>query len=311
MSKDNFQLAYDGPAVREGSMDVYDLAPALLGIGDLVRDANRFLNQDRADVSVQVESDFQHGSFEISLMVDQTVLAQAKEMLFAGSISEAKELLMLLFGTTSVAGAVVGAIKIYKMLKGKKPEAASIKIDNSQTTIINNIAVEARTANLYLNDDIRSQLDRVVAPITKPGFDKMEVRKNKAVLEELRKADLPDRLLESGEASSQDSLVNSREAFLSVETANFAKGKWRFSDGTAKFNAQLNDPAFRQHIDSREEGFFSGDTLRVSLTTTQTVKPDGKIQTTYSIDKVLEHRHGPTQERLLPPPPPTKENTGT
>ncbi len=304
MSKDNFQLAYDGPAVRDGSMDVYELAPALLSIGDLIRDANRFLNQDRAEVSVQVQSDFQHGSFEISYVIDQNLLAHAKDMLFAGSLSEAKEILVLLFGTNVVSGGlVIGAIKLYKMLKGKKPEPSSIKIDNSTTTIINNIQVDSRTANLYMNDGIRGQLDRVVSPVTKAGFDKMEVRKDKAVLEEVNKTDLPERLLGSGEkGSGENALVNSREAFLSVETANFAKGKWRVSDGSAKFNAELNDPAFRQHIDNREEGFFSGDTLRVTLTTTQTVKADGKIQTAHSIDKVIEHKHGATQERLLPPP---------
>lgn len=37
MSTDRFQLVYDGPEVRQGSMDVYALAPALLSLGDLVR----------------------------------------------------------------------------------------------------------------------------------------------------------------------------------------------------------------------------------------------------------------------------------
>ena len=37
-------------------MDVYELAPSLLSVGDLVRDVNRYLNQERAAVSLQVKS---------------------------------------------------------------------------------------------------------------------------------------------------------------------------------------------------------------------------------------------------------------
>lgn len=302
MSRDNFQLAYDGPAVRDGTMDVYELAPALLSVGDLIRDANRFLNQDRAAVSVQVESDFQHGSFEISLVIDHTILTTAKEILFPGGITEAKDLLLLVFGTTSVSGAVVGLIKLYKLLKGKKPLPSSMHVDNSNTTIINNITVESRTANLYMNDAVRGGVDRIVAPVAKQGFDKMEVRKDKAVLEELSKADLPERVMDLAQGTGENALVNTREALLSIVTANFEKGKWRFSDGTAKFSADLNDPGFRQRLDNREIGFYKGDVLRVSLTTSQTLKPDGKVQSKYSIEKVIEYKPGFTQQKLLSPP---------
>jgi hypothetical protein len=93
VSQDNFQIAYDGAAVRDGSMDVYELAPALLSIGDLVRDVNRFLNQDRATVSIQVQSDFKAGSFEVSLLVDQNLVEHAKQVLFGTGIVDAKTLL--------------------------------------------------------------------------------------------------------------------------------------------------------------------------------------------------------------------------
>jgi hypothetical protein len=37
MSKIAFQLRYDGPALSEHGMDVADLAPALLALGDLIK----------------------------------------------------------------------------------------------------------------------------------------------------------------------------------------------------------------------------------------------------------------------------------
>src|SRR3954468_13556568 len=63
MSKERFQIAYDGPIVREGVMDVYDLAPSLVALGDLVKEVNRELNGSNVTATVQVQSNFQRGSF--------------------------------------------------------------------------------------------------------------------------------------------------------------------------------------------------------------------------------------------------------
>src|SRR5271166_583724 len=84
-------------------------------------------------------------------------------------------------------------------------------------------------------------------------------------------------------------------------TANFEEGKWRFSDGSAKFSASIADPIFQQKLDDRQEGFYKGDVLRVVLRTEQMEKPDGKIQTRHTIEEVLEHRQTGAQQRLLPP----------
>jgi hypothetical protein len=48
-------------------MDVRDLAPALMAIGDLFSVANELLNGTGAEVRVNVQSDFRRGSFEINL----------------------------------------------------------------------------------------------------------------------------------------------------------------------------------------------------------------------------------------------------
>ncbi len=102
MSEAKFQLAYDGEAVRRGSMGVYDLAPALLAVGDLIRDTNEALNGRHTSVQVSVESDFKHGSFEVSFLLDQSTLQAAKDFLFAHGLTDAEGIVKLLFGGTRV-----------------------------------------------------------------------------------------------------------------------------------------------------------------------------------------------------------------
>jgi hypothetical protein len=43
-SRADFQLVYDGDALSDHTMDVDELAPALLAVGTLCREANRILN---------------------------------------------------------------------------------------------------------------------------------------------------------------------------------------------------------------------------------------------------------------------------
>ena len=66
MSKETFTIAYDGPALQDGAMEVRDLAPALLALGQLLDAANATLNGDAAKIKLQVKATGT-GSFEIAL----------------------------------------------------------------------------------------------------------------------------------------------------------------------------------------------------------------------------------------------------
>ena len=69
MNDVEFTIAYDGPALAGHIMDVQDIGPALLAIGDLCREANRVLNgQNSGDVTVRVKATSE-GSFEITLLL--------------------------------------------------------------------------------------------------------------------------------------------------------------------------------------------------------------------------------------------------
>lgn len=86
MSEASATLAYLGPDVDDGSMDVADLAPALLAASRLITSANRALNGDRADVRVRVAA-LRTGSFEIELQVVTSLWEQTKALLSQDDIT--------------------------------------------------------------------------------------------------------------------------------------------------------------------------------------------------------------------------------
>ena len=94
-------------------------------------------------------------------------------------------------------------------------------------------------------------------------------------------------------------LVSTREALLRIVKLSFeGKQKWRFSDGSSRFGALIVDKSFQQRIESRQEGFFSGDVLRVVLRITQRSTRDGGFKSEYTIERVVEHLPAPRQRRL-------------
>ncbi len=305
MSKAHFQLAYD---VRAGTMDVNELAPALLATGDLLREANRQLNGERSDVAVKVQSDFKRGSFEVALIVDHTLLEQAKNLLFPAGVVGAAALIKLLFGTEAgkkgIVGATASVLDVWKKFKGEKPKSVIEDPEKKITIIVmgdnDQVAVQPRIGSLYGNDAIRHSIAGAVHPVASPEIKGLEIRKGETILNEVTKGDLPATTdaFTSSETTGAKVLKATKEVMLKVVRANFEKGKWGFSDGIAKFSADITDPEFKRQLDAKEIGFYKDDRILALLTTTQVVTEQETLESSYVIEKVLKHIHAPRQVDL-------------
>jgi hypothetical protein len=67
MAEGTFSLRYEGPAVADGRMRVSDLAPALLGLGDMVAATHRIVHPESPPLEVDIHSTRQ-GSFVVEML---------------------------------------------------------------------------------------------------------------------------------------------------------------------------------------------------------------------------------------------------
>ena len=89
------------------------------------------------------------------------------------------------------------------------------------------------------------------------------------------------------------------DARVVIVSPSFNSGnKWRVSDGARTLYVAIRDEAFERSVQVGGEAFRKGDTLHVTLQTTQWVE-DGKLRAEYSIAKVHRHEPGPEQRKLL------------
>ncbi|MDA0734767.1 MAG: hypothetical protein O2909_08055 [Chloroflexi bacterium] len=97
-------FAYEGDALTEHTMDVRDLAPALLAFGQAFERANSLLNGERAVINPRIRAT-QPGSFELWLLLTQ-LYQESTEFLSGDFITSASNLKQLFIGGSTVGGGI-------------------------------------------------------------------------------------------------------------------------------------------------------------------------------------------------------------
>ncbi len=300
MSKASLNIAYTGPALEDGSMDVRELAPALLAIGELLERCNELLNPPESRIAVRVKAEFRRGSFEVLLELVQSMAEQMRMMLNMSDGVAAGDMLKMV-GLT--ASSTLGVVKLLKELKGKRPD----KVYQAEGNIIVlekgdiRIEVPREVAQLYADSRVRESIKAVVEPVRRPGIESFEVRESGAVVQRVAKEEVtyfeapaqiesPPGDVEVGESS--------RTAYFTIVGLSFEEGKWRLFDGETKLWATIGDAGFRGRIDRSEVAFRKGDQLRAELLTRQSRTAAGKLSVEHEIVQVLEHYKAPQQGEL-------------
>ena len=286
MSKTVFSIAYDGPALRDGVMDVRELAPALLAAGQLFDAANTVLNGDRAKVKVNVKAT-DIGSFEVLLELDQTTVKQIIELFSGDAITAALNLRELIVG--GIAGGY-GLFWLVRKLRGRSPDKLE-KIDDEHVRVTigdESFVVPMKLLRLYENIAVRSALQGLIEkPLKQDGVDTF-----RAGYDSYHETiDIEDSEY-FGHIEEQDEILvdeTRRAAFSIISLAFKEDNKWRLFDGNATISALIQDEGFLNRVNTNQISFSKGDVLMCDVKMTQTRGRDG-LKAEYIVEHIVEYK---------------------
>ena len=302
MSRQYFQVAYDGIGHDAHSMDVQELAPALMAFGRLIREANFEVNGKAAAVRVLVASDFEHKCFNISFEVVQSILHQVATFLTSEEVKSARQILVDL----GIIGGSSG-LGLFGYLKWKKGKTvAQLKDSDTKGIIIvqlgdgNFANVNADAIKLASNPKVRSAVEGALAPLGTDGVKKITFKEGDAEFSTFD-ADEAKQMIASFDIAlsapeQPDDAPDTVTAWLRVYSPVYDEKaeKWRFYYGDHPIYADISETAIARDAIQRG-GALVNDLYKVKMEIRQHLTASGNSRVDYKIVRVLDFQ--PAQEQ--------------
>ena len=279
-----FTLRYDGPALAEGRIAVRDLAPSLLAMADLLRDAQAEVAPDTPPVSLEIKATDQ-GSFE-------ALLHLATSEIVTVTSQPAWQTAALVLGV--VVDSSKGLFAVWRWLRGRriaKRARTEPGVTRIETADGDTLEVSDGVSVLLERQGVMENMRIVVQPLKEKGVDRLFIHRPWV--------DEPPLKITEADASAfevtagEPVVDHESEVLLTVDAPSFTGGKWRVSDGMRSFWADFKDDAFVRRVNERQDLFGKDDTLRARVRFRQWegAQP-GEIKAEWTIVQVLEHRQG-------------------
>lgn len=297
MSHAEIALVYEGPAVESGVMDVRDLAPALLALGNLIEATNRVVNGEAATAKVQVRT-VGAGSFAIGLDVTVAFVQAVRDFLSGPDATAAANIIGILTGGAAIG---TGAILLIKKLRGKSPNAVRRKEGGTVEVEIDGqtIEVDEVVARVSVDVAVRAALERVVAePLANEGIDAVSI----GPAEHMERIEKPDGFAFRPPIDREAGAYEYRyRAPFSIVSLSFKQGnKWRLNDGRTTLTVTVADREFLRRVEQSEVAFSKGDILICDVRVETRERPGG-LHAEFFIERVIEHRRPASQPSLFEP----------
>lgn len=296
MADASFRLTYGGPALDAGTMDVRDLAPSLLALADLVETTSDVLYRGLIKPTVQVRASFKTASFSVDLSVAHSMVQWVLDSVTSKPIAGTATLL-------TIITAIHTMVQRRQEIRGRKIVQMTRSGDQSVILLEDgtHLEVEQAVAALLADSRVAEQTRKVLEPLSTEGIDSVAFGNDSEVRTIVKREELP--YFDLDVPVPVVLLDEQRKMVFSLVSVTFRdENKWRLSDGNTTFFVSMEDEAFLKRIDFGE-AFAKGDQLICDVHVMQQDE-DGVLKTDYSVVRVLEHRHRPTQVQLslaLPP----------
>ena len=303
MKPAQFQIVYDGPALDNHEMDVHDLAPALMAIGSLMEEVGNVLYGDKFKIGVSVKGSFKTGCFGVEMVaMAKNILADALDIFNHGNTTAVLNAAGIIGIIRYSGGTLIGFLLWLRNRKITKTEVASngvvrVFVDEDHYDI------EQTALVLIQNQKIRQAFENIISkPLSLNGIDSFSVI-------DINYPDVPivhitaDESLYFSVLSLGDELINEQVSIVSLQiiSASFIdSNKWRFTDGSLTFHAEILDEDFLKRVNSSEEVFAKNDILKAKVKFIQWLTNKG-MKSEYSILEVIEHRSSHRQIDIFRP----------
>lgn len=265
VSTERFEIIYEGDAVSSGKMDVRDLAPALLALGNLCSSANNVLNGKSAEVSVHVRSDFKEGSFEVVLEIGQAIISSipvVSELFDQDHVKDPYNILLSL--GLIVSNNVPGLIDVLLWLKNRNIQKAIRNEDGSVTLIADNggqINITQNVFNLSKDKNVREELENTYKPLETGGIESIKTRKNKQDMTEIQKGDFE--YFKAPENLDEIIQVVESPVIWEIVRPSFSDSlMWTLTDGERNFFVKIEDEKFIEDVEAGKIVFRKGDIIK-------------------------------------------------
>lgn len=303
MKPAQFQIVYDGPALDNHEMDVHDLAPALMAIGNLMEEVGNVLYGDKFKIGVSVKGSFKTGCFGVEMVaMAKNILADALDIFNHGNTTAVLNAAGIIGIIRYSGGTLIGFLLWLRNRKITKTEVASngvvrVFVDEDHYDI------EQTALVLIQNQKIRQAFENIISkPLSLNGIDSFSVI-------DINYPDVPivhitaDESLYFSVPSLGDELINEQVSIVSLQiiSASFIdSNKWRFTDGSLTLHAEILDEDFLKRVNSSEEVFAKNDILKAKVKFIQWLTNKG-MKSEYSILEVIEHRSSHRQIDIFRP----------
>ena len=297
------RIAYVGEALNNGAMDINDLAPALLAFANLVKRTNTVIGNEQA-VRVLLKADaIRRGSFDITLLLDYSILEEAKLFMGLAEDTGLKDLMDVLGMGITAKESIFWLIKLIGFKKIRKAEK---KADKIQITLEDNrvINVTSNVYNVFVDFEARTLIEKVVMPVKKEGIQGFEIRNPEDYNDTTATVAVEKEAVACFDAPALETkvepdIVYEQDMMLRIVSIVFdEKQKWRFSDGEAVFWAKIDDEKFWKEINDGVLAFRKGDKLKVRCKVAQRIGENENLISERTITKVIKVIPKPTQIKL-------------
>lgn len=299
----NVTFKINGPIIRDGGIDLYKIVPALLSLGEIIKESNNSLNYYN-QIGINIKP-FKRGSFNFIIAFFDPAVYQPTATLIPNAIQQIKEILIWIGLIGAIPQSTVSLIQLIKFLKGKlkRKEVISPNVVKYVNGDDNSINVSGNVDKLFHNPIIKKNFYIFADKFRgEEGIEELEtcLSDSPETKTTITQEDINSIKEYSETEYLEDLHIVDMEVFLKFVRGSFeGKGdNWSFKLGSKQLIvATIKDENFKNQVKIAKIRPNHLNTFKVLLRLKQ---DKTTLKTTYEIMQVLEYKKAPVQLELPP-----------